>query len=80
VAHWNLHLKPILARAGLPRDTRFYDLRQTCALLLLVNINPKIASERPEHSTVTFTLDTYSHLLPRMQRAVADQLEQMLFG
>ncbi len=75
------HFKPILERAGLPRGIRFYDLRHTCAtLLLLANVNPKIVSERLGHSTVTLTLDTYSHVLPTMQRAAADQLEQMLFG
>lgn len=76
-----MHLKPILARAGLPASIRFYDMRHTCAtLLLLANVNPKIVSERLGHSTITLTLDTYSHVLPTMQRAAADQLEQLLFG
>lgn len=75
------HLKQILDRAGLPNRFRVYDLRHTCATLLLAaNVNPKIVSERLGHSTVVLTLDTYSHVLPTMQRAAADQLEAMLFG
>jgi integrase len=68
-------------RAGLPEVFRFYDLRHTCATLLLAaNVNPKIVAERLGHASVTLTLDTYSHVLPTMQRAAADQLEAMLFG
>lgn len=75
------HLKRVLADAGLPKEFRLYDLRHTCATLLLAaNVNPKIVSERLGHSTVVLTLDTYSHVLPTMQRAAADQLEAMLFG
>lgn len=75
------HLKQVLKRAGLPEAFRLYDLRHTCATLLLAaNVNPKIVSERLGHSTITLTLDTYSHVLPTMQRAAADQLETMLFG
>ena len=32
------------------------------------------------HSTITLTLDTYSHVLPNMQKAAADALDAMLFG
>ena len=75
------HLKHVLKQAGLPKEFRLYDLRHTCATLLLAaNVNPKIVSERLGHSTIVLTLDTYSHVLPTMQRAAADQLEAMLFG
>jgi integrase len=72
--------QPPEAHPGLPKEFRFCDLRHTCATLLLAaNVNPKIVAERLGHASVTLTLDTYSHVLPTMQRA-ADQLEQMLFG
>lgn len=59
---------------------RLYDLRHTCAtLLLLAGENPKVVSERLGHASVTLTLDTYSHVLPSMQEASADKLEAM-FG
>jgi integrase len=74
------HFKPILEKAGLP-DIRLYDLRHTCATLLLAaGENPKIVSERLGHASITLTLDTYSHVLPDMQEASAAKLEGMLFG
>jgi len=74
------HFKPILDRADLP-DIRFHDLRHTCATLLLAEgENPKVVSERLGHSSITLTLDTYSHVLPNMQRKAADKLEVALFG
>jgi integrase len=70
--------KPILRRAGLP-DVRLYDLRHTCAtLLLLADVNAKVVSERLGHASITRTLDTYSHVLPTMQRKAADLLDQIL--
>ena len=59
----------LLMRAGLSADTRFHDLRHTCATLLLShNVNPKIVSEMLGHANIAITLDTYSHVLPDMQR------------
>ena len=61
-------------------DFRVYDLRHTCAtLLLLAGENPKVVSERLGHASVTLTLDTYSHVLPAMQEESARKLEAM-FG
>lgn len=74
------HFKPILKAAGLPKEIRMYDLRHTCATLLLSQeVNPKVVSERLGHASITLTLDTYSHVLPTMQKAAADKLEQLLF-
>lgn len=73
------HFHPILKAAGLPR-IRVYDLRHTCATLLLAaGEHPKIVSERLGHSSVSLTLDTYSHVLPDMQRDTAEKLEALLF-
>jgi integrase len=84
IHHRNLvrrHFKPILKAAGLPEEVRLYDLRHTCAtLLLLAGENPKIVSERLGHSSVTMTLDRYSHVLPDMQKSAADKLQKMLFS
>lgn len=74
------HFKPILKRAKLPNTIRLYDLRHTCATLLLsANEHPKIVSERLGHASITLTLDTYSHVLPSMQQAATDKLESILF-
>jgi integrase len=69
----------ILMRAGLSADTRFHDLRHTCATLLLSrNVNPKIVSEMLGHANIAITLDTYSHVLPDMQEKAAKALEEAL--
>lgn len=57
--------------AALPR-IRFDDLRHTHATLALqAGIHPKVASERLGHSTVSITLDVYSHAIPAMEEAAA---------
>lgn len=59
---------------------RFHDLRHTHATLLLKQgVNPKIVSERLGHSTVSITLDLYSHVLPNMQKEAAQKLD-LLFN
>jgi len=74
------HFKPILKRAKLPDTLRLYDLRHTCATLLLAaNENPKVVSERLGHSSITLTMDVYSHVLPDMQQGASDKLESLLF-
>jgi integrase len=60
---------------GLP-DVRLHDLRHAYATALLVaGVHPKVASEALGHSSVGFTLDTYSHVVPSMQQAAADAIE-----
>ncbi|MBP1971642.1 integrase [Virgibacillus natechei] len=55
---------------------RFHDLRHTHASMLFsLDVHPKIVQERLGHSSITVTLDTYSHMLPNMQEAVAESLE-----
>jgi integrase len=73
------YFRPILTEAKLPR-IRLYDLRHTCATLLLIaEENPKVVSERLGHSTIVLTLDTYSHVLPTMQQGATARLEKMLY-
>jgi integrase len=75
------HFKPAPKRAKLPDSIRLYDLRHTCATLLLSsNEHPKIVSERLGHASITLTLDTYSHVLPSMQQAASEKSESMLFN
>jgi integrase len=74
------YFRPILAKADIPQ-IRLYDLRHTHAtLLLMAEENPKVVAERLGHSTIVQTLDTYSHVLPTMQRKATDKLERILFG
>jgi integrase len=74
------YFRPILKKAELPQ-IRLYDLRHINAtLLLLAEENPKVVAERLGHSTVVLTLDTYSHVLPTMQKSATDKLDKMLYG
>jgi integrase len=83
------NFKRILKLAGLPisdkqkdvQGFRLYDLRHSCAtLLLLSGGNVKVVSARLGHASATMTLDTYAHVLPLMQRQAAAKLQQMLFN
>lgn len=74
------YFKAMLESAGIDRSFKFHDLRHTHATLLLrERVNAKVIQERLGHSTITMTLDTYSHLLPDMQHQAVSALEA-LFG
>jgi integrase len=67
-----------IERAGVPR-IRFHDLRHTCATLRLANgDHPKVVSEMLGHASIQITLDTYSHVLPSLQREAADRFDGVL--
>jgi len=70
--------KKLLRKAGLPLDTRFHDLRHTAATLLLTKgVHPKIVQELLGHSSISITLDTYSHVLPNMQSEAVRAMEDI---
>lgn len=74
------HFKRILQQASVPTCVRLYDLRHTHATLLLAaGVHPKIVSERLGHASITLTLDTYSHVLPTMQKDASNRLEAILY-
>jgi len=55
---------------------RFHDLRHSHATQLLTQgIHPKIAQERLGHSTITTTLDLYSHVTDTMQNDAVEKLD-----
>lgn len=61
--------------SALPRF-RFHDLRHTHATHLLSNgVHPKIAQERLGHSSISITLDLYSHVMPGMQEDAASKVD-----
>ena len=71
--------KALLKRAGLPADTRLYDLRHTCATLLLnSNVHPKYVQELLGHASISQTLDTYSHVLKGMDGGVGGAMDEAL--
>jgi integrase len=69
--------KPAVRAAGLPEDLRLYDLRHTCASLLIAQgASVKAVQAQLGHATASITLDTYGHLFPSEMEALADRLEQ----
>lgn len=74
--------RQILKVAGLDEmGFVLYSLRHTCATLLLeVGENPKVVAERLGHSSVKMTLDTYTHVLPDMQKSASDRLSHLIYG
>ena len=74
-----VQFKKLLKKAGLP-DIRFHDLRHSTATLLLTKgVHPKVVQEILGHSEISMTMDTYSHVLPTMQKDAMDWLND-IFG
>jgi len=72
--------KELLASADLPY-VRIHDLRHTAATLLLTQgVHPRVVMETLGHSQIGITLDTYSHVLPVLQREAADEMDKALGG
>ncbi|MDR7236437.1 tyrosine-type recombinase/integrase [Neobacillus drentensis] len=67
----------IVDLSGLPY-IRFHDLRHThTTLLLKQGVHPKVVSERLGHSTIGITMDTYTHVLPNMQKKLLSYLSNL---
>lgn len=67
-----------LDKAGLPR-IRFHDLRHSCATLLLVQgVSPRVVMDILGHSEIAMTMNTYSHVVPELQRDAAERMESVL--
>jgi integrase len=68
----------LVRRTGL-NGVRLHDARHSHASLMLkAGIHPKIVQERLGHSSVTITLDTYSHVAPGLQEAAAARFDEMV--
>jgi len=66
----------LATKAGV-RVIRLHDARHTHASLMLKQgIHPKVVQERLGHSTISITLDTYSHVAPGLQEAAAKRFDE----
>jgi integrase len=66
---------PLLHKAGLAQMP-FHSLRHRAAsILLALGVNPKVIQEMLGHSTISMTLDTYSHVIPAMHANSVKQLD-----
>lgn len=69
---------PALNRAGIDK-IRFHDLRHTYASLLLVNGAPmKYVQHQLGHSSITMTMDLYTHLLPEVNDKCVNLLNNIV--
>ncbi len=74
----NRDLNYVIEKYDFPK-IKFHALRHTHAtLLLLLGENPKVVAERLGHSSISITMDTYSHVTPTMQQQAADKLDQAI--
>jgi integrase len=69
----------VTKRAGVSHIMPVHGLRHThITALLRANVHPKVASERAGHSSVGFTLDRYSHVIPSLQEDAALRIDAAL--
>jgi integrase len=69
----------MITGAGVPKIT-LHGLRHTFATTLLeLDVNAKVVQEMLGHSTIKTTMDTYSHVLPNMQKSAAEHINAALF-
>jgi integrase len=71
------HYHSVLETLDIPK-IRFHDLRHTAATILLKqDTHPVLVKELLGHSSITTTLDVYSHVLPPMKSEVADKMDSV---
>lgn len=71
------HFYSVLDDLDIPR-IRFHDLRHTAATILLQkDVHPKKVQELLGHSSITLTLDTYSHIIPGIDDQVAKEMDDI---
>jgi integrase len=63
--------------SGITPPPRFHDLRHTSvAILIEQGAHPKLIQSRVGHGSITMTMDTYGHLFPSTDQALAASLEK----
>jgi integrase len=68
----------LVRAAGLPA-IRLHDLRHTHATLALqAGVHPKVVQERLGHSSISVTLDLYSHAVPALEEDAAGRIAAMV--
>ena len=71
--------KKLLERAGIEEKVRFHDLRHTFATIAISSgVDPKTLSSMLGHSSAEFTLNTYTHVTPSMQRNAAKIISEAM--
>jgi integrase len=77
IANW---FEQHLRAAGLPR-IRLHDVRHSYATAaLMAGISARVISERLGHASVAFTLQTYGHFIPGMDRDAATTVADLILN
>ena len=50
----------------------------TASLLLAQVVNPRVVMEQLGHSQIALTMNTYSHVIPSLEREAADRMNTIL--
>lgn len=70
--------RKLIAKCGL-KGVRLHDARHTMATVMFKQgVHPKIVQERLRHSRIATTLDTYTHVVPGLQQAAANAMDNIL--
>ena len=73
-------LTKLQEKAGLPH-CRFHDLRHLCAsIMLLQNVNVKVAQQVLGHKDINTTLNIYSHVLPSSVKEATDKVSDFVYN
>jgi integrase len=69
--------RKLVVDAGVP-PLKLHGLRHTWATIALqVGIHPKVVSEILGHSSISITLDTYSHVIPALEEDAAERVSAL---
>lgn len=72
------HLHQLCKAAGLPPE-RFHNLRHTAASIgFAEGLDPKMIQHMLGHSSIGVTMDTYTHLVPGLQKDAAERIGKAL--
>ncbi len=77
---WQKAFQTALARSWFAEHSTVRPAPHIGHLALTVGVSPKVVSEQLGHTSVAFTLDVYSHVLPHMQDDAAAKMEAALMG
>jgi hypothetical protein len=47
-------------------------------MLLVQGVHPRVVMETLGHGQISLTMDTYSHVIPALQREAADRMQTLL--
>lgn len=71
------HFKRLVAQIGM-KETRFHDLRHSCAIMALqAGCSVKAVQEQLGHYSSAFTMDTYAAVSDAMRQDTQDRMEQL---